>query len=33
MELRAEKFTEVKNTGIIDLGREYCSERRKRSEL
>lgn len=33
MELRAEEFTEVKNTGVIDLGREYCSERRKRSEL
>lgn len=33
MELRAEEFTEVKNNGVIDLERGYCTERRKRSEL
>lgn len=33
MELRAEEFTEVKNIGVIDLEREYWSEKRKRSEL
>lgn len=33
MELRSEEFTEVKNDGVIDLGREYWSEKRERSEL